>query len=418
MKLYDVIRKEGRKDTELEEAPVAPQVPTKVEPPKRFKQHTRISWRKIFVIACAIAFFALLYIVGMKVVYAKVIVNERRIPFTLDGAEFELVHEGQENAGRLSFQTMVVPTEVSRQVYGSQIDPSTSAATGKVVFFNEYSTKTQTIKAKTTITSKEGKKYHTTASATVPGYTLKNKIKTAGTSTSVPVVASGVGPAYNTDGTSFTVAGFGKTFYAQSAGAITGGEDGLLHSVALVDQPDVIASLQSQLIERLKRETRAQIPVDLITFPDLQVTTIDSSSMKLRGEGIKFPATIKGTMVTYLIKTDMLESAIASHVLSDHSYPDVSIPDITALTVTPVTALSTDTTNAPDTIRVKISGTGTIITKASIFSIQESLVGSPKKNFSSILGGIPEVDKANYHFYPFWAPLFPNTDKRITVEVQ
>ncbi len=419
MKLYDVIRKEEMGE-EVEDKKL-PEI--QVESPKKntlhhFVHHRHVNWRKILIIGCAIAFIALLYVIGMRVVHAKVVITERRIPFTLDAAEFELIHEGEGSINRLSYQTMVVPTEVSRQVYGSQIEPSTSYAKGKVVFFNEYSTKAQTIKAKTTVTSKEGKKYQTTESVSVPGYTLKNKVKTAGTSAATSVIATAVGPASNTTGTSFSVAGYGKTMYAQSAGAITGGEDGLRHSVAPSDRDDIVASLQAQLIERLKRETRAQIPQDLITFPDLQVASVNTDSLVLKGEGIKFPASISGTMTTYLIPSDMLESAIASQVLNDRSYPKVTIPDLSALTVTPITALPADPDAAPDTIRIEISGEGTIITKAPVAAILDSLVGAPKKDFSHILGNIPEVDSAEYHFYPFWAPFFPAKNTNITVEAQ
>jgi hypothetical protein len=287
-----------------------------------------------------------------------------------------------------------------------------------VVFFNEYSTKAQTIKAKTTITSKEGKKYQTTTAVTVPGYTLKNKVKTPGTSVAVPVVATGVGPSYNTQGTSFSVSGWGKTLYAQSSGTISGGEDGMRHSVAKKDEADVISALQNQLVERLKRETRAQMPEDFITFPDLQITTIDSSSLVLHGESIKFPASIKGSMTTYLIPRTLFETTIANHVLHDRTYARVTIPALASLAVIPATALDSKPQDVPDTIKVRVSGDGTIIAKASLDVIKESLVGTSKGDFGKVLDGVPEVDSAEYHFYPFWAPLFPSSDNRIKVEIK
>jgi hypothetical protein len=416
MKLYDVIRKES-----LEQGTPLVDTPVQVETPSvqlNFVEKPFV-WRKIFVIGAAVLFVMLLYIAGMKMVRTTVVINERRIPFSLDGAEFELVHEGDMSTGRLSFQTMVVSTEVTRQVYGSQVEPSTSIAKGKVVFFNEYSTKAQVVKAKTTITGTNKKTYQTTETVTVPGYTIKSKVKTAGTSPAVAVVATAVGPTFNTTGTTFNVAGWSgarsKQFYAQSAGAITGGEDGVAHSLSQSDQGDTVATLQAQLSERLKRETRAQIPESLITFPELQVITIDNNSLQLKGSTIKFPASIKGEMTTYLIPQDVLEVAIANHVLSDHTYARVSIPTLNNLTVVPISDLPTDPKNTPDTIRVKISGEGTIFTKAPLESIKDALVGASKHNLTTILGAVPEVDSAQAHFYPFWAPFFPNNRSRITV---
>ncbi len=414
MKLYDVIRKEELGE-DTTQAPVKESTQE-----RRLAFHKRpFGWRKIFVICCAILFLAVLYVGGMKLVRAKVIIREREIPFTLEGAEFELVHEGDDSLGRLSFQTMIVPTEVSRQVYGSEVGQSTSYAKGKVVFFNEYSTASRTIKAKTTITSKEGKKYQTTTAVTVPGYTTKNKIKTPGTSVATTVIAVGVGPSYDTSGTSFTVSGYtSKQVYAQSAGAITGGEDAVMHSVSATEKDEVIANLESQLIERLKRETRAQTPPDLLTFPDLQIADIDRDSVVLRGSSIKFPASIKGTMATYLISREMLEGAIANHVLHDHIYGQVTIPSLSNLDVTPITPLPTNPDDIPESIRIRISGEGTIITKATVESIKESLIGKPKNTFGTIVGGVPEVDSAEYHFFPFWAPFFPVNDDRIRIEIR
>lgn len=412
MKLYDVIRKE-----QMENGDPLPDLPDP-ERPVYYPARKRFSWRTIIVGGGAIVFLVLLYIIGMKVVRAKVVINERRIPFTLSGVEFELVHEEDATAGRLSFQTMIVPTEVSRQVYGSVVQPSTSSAKGAVVFFNEYSTKSQTIKKGTVVTSKEGKKYTTQAQVVVSGYTTKSGKKVPGTSPSVAITASGTGPSYNSSGTTFAVSGWGKTLYAQSSGSITGGNDGAAHGVAEADKPDVIATLQAQLIERLKRETRAQIPERLVTFPDLQVTTIDSSSLQLSGTSIKFPASIKGSMTTYLIDRDLLETSIANEVLSDHTYADVAIPTLADLTVEPVTALPTDPKSTPESIKVKISGQGTIIAKAPVLQIRESLIGTPKRSFRDILAKVPEVDTAAYHFYPFWAPFFPAKESRITVEVK
>lgn len=416
MKLYDVIRKENMKEgTDFAPIPEVEESERYV-PPRR--AHHGVRWRKLLVVGGGLLFLVILYVIGMQIARAKVAVTERRIPFVLENAEFELMHEGDASTGRLSFQTMLVSTEAARQVYGSSVAQSTSLARGKVVFFNEYSTKPQTIKTKTTITAANGKKYQTTQAVTVPGYTMKGKVKTAGTSAATPVVASAVGPTYNTTGTTFSVAGWGKTLYAQSAGAVTGGEDGVSHSVSDGDRADVIATLQAQLAERLKRETRTQIPDSLITYPDLQVTSIDANSVVLRGDSVKFPATMKGTMTTYLISRDLLETAIANHVLNDHTYPHVSIPSIADLVVTPVTALPADPKNTPDSIKVRISGEGVIITKAPLDSIKADLVGTRKTAFGSVVNSVPEVDSAEYHFYPFWAPFFPSKESRISIEAK
>lgn len=411
MKLYDVIRKEDLERGEpIREAEPLPKPP--------IIHHRPLSWKKVILIGSCIAFIVLIYILGMKAARATVHIAERHIPFSLQDTQLELVHETQATNTRLSFQTMVVEAEISREVYGSELSASTSKAHGKVIFFNEYSKTAQTIKAKTVITGKNGKKYVTDSSVTVPGYTLKGKTKSAGTSVPVAITASDVGPSYNTTGTSFTVAGRTATLYAQSAGEIVGGEDGMSHTVSSAEQPQVLATLQNQLTEKLKRETRAQIPPNLITFPDLQFVTVNTDSLQLRGNAIKFPAVIKGTMVTYLVSRDLMETAIAGKALSDRTYKDVSIPDLGGIKVVPVTAVPLDPRSVPDSLRISVSGDGTIITKVSVDTVRQQLVGIRKRNFSAALSDIAEIDTARYNFYPFWAPFFPIKESRLKIVIE
>jgi hypothetical protein len=416
MKLYDVIRKE-QVDKGVPDEPAFE--PIHAQPPHHEK---RFSWKRTGIIGAAVAFITLLYLLGIKFVHAKVVIVERQVPFSMESTELELVHEKDASAGRLAFQTMVVTTEITREIFGSETVASTSKAKGKAVFFNEYSKTSQTVKSGTTITATNGKRYITQQSVTVPGFTMTGKIKNPGTSVQVPIIAADVGPTYNSEGTSFTVSGWSgtraKQFYARSAGAIKGGETGARHTVSDADRDQVVATLQAQLVERLKRETRAQIPANLITFPDMQFVSIDTDSFVLQGDSIKFPAKVKGTMISYLISRDLLESSIAKVAMSDHRYNDVSIPALGDIVVEPVSAIPTSTTNIPDAITVAITGQGTIITKVPVIDVQDALIGASRRNFSNALADIPEIGSATYSLIPFWAPLFPRQPKDITVIVK
>lgn len=421
MKLYDVIRKEALKKNGVAIEEIhTPEYPEEIQ-----HSHTRLlpkkkfSWRTLIVIAGAIIFIATLYVAGMKLVYARVTVTERHIPFSFDRMQLDMEEEKSAGSGRLSFQAMVVTTDVTRQIYASGLQQSNTKATGKVVIFNEYTAKARTFKSGTILTAANGKKYSTQNAVTVPGYTLVKKVKSAGTSPQVTIAAVDVGESYNAEGTSFTVSGFtGKQIYARSAGAITGGEAGMAHTLTDADREDAILTLQADLAEKLKRETRAAIPAEYITFPNLQFISIDRDSLTIKGDAIKFPASIKGTMVSYLIRRDLLESAIASKVVRDHVYPEVSIPALGDITVEPVSAISTDPTKVPDTLTISLSGNGTLITTVPTEKVAQSTLGIPRRSFTTALSSVAEIDEARYTLYPFWAPFFPNVVDRITVEVK
>jgi hypothetical protein len=421
MKLYDVIRKEQleKKGEVIEVA--APQYTSEVTTNYTpfTTSHRRFSWKTIIVLLGSAIFIALLYIAGMKLVHARAIVTERHVPFSFDRMQLEMEEEKTAGPERLSFQVMVVSSEVTRQVYASSLQQSNTKASGSIVVFNEYSTKAITLKKGTTVTATSGKKYITQASVIVPGYTTVSKLKKAGTSPQVLVTAADVGESYNAEGTSFTVSGYNsKQLYARSSGAITGGEAGIAHVLTDADRESAILTLQADLAEKLKRETRAAIKDEFVTFPNLQFITIDRDSLTIKGNDIKFPASIKGTMVSYLIHRDMLEAAIASKIVSDHVYPDVSIPALGDITVEPISAIPTDATKVPDTLTISLSGSGTLITKVPVEKIKQAVLGIPRKSFSEKLQTIPEIDEARYTLYPFWAPFFPSSEDRITVIVK
>lgn len=409
MKLYDVIRKEQTGESTEEES----------REPFVLTEHPRKKTKRLIFIASILGSICLLYILGFYFVRAKIFVEERKIPFNLDHISISLSHETKSDTERLSFQTMSVTTEINRDIFGSELKEVTGKAKGSVVFFNEYSKSSITLKSGTRIIAPNGKAYLTQKSATIAGYTLDGKKKVPGTAPSVPIIAVEPGKASNSDGTTLSISGYTgskKTqVYARSVGGFTGGEAGMLHTISDAEREEIIDNLKTQLTERLRRETRAQIPQQLITYPDLQFISIDTESIKLEGDGVKFPAHIKGTMVSYLIPRDLFEVAIAKEALSDHSYTSVSIPALSTLSVTAQKGVPADPSVVPDTISILVNGQGTIITTVDEEKILESLVGKKRGTFTSAISGIPEIASARFSLFPFWAPLFPKEERHFKI---
>ncbi len=415
MKLYDVMRKEEGKELDRRANEIYSPAPSPVS--RKGRRHLR---KRIVIFGSIAALLVALYIVGISITRAKIIVTERRIPFSLLGADLQFDKQEKADSGRISFQAMVVSTSITREVYGSGLTNSSAKASGSVVFFNEYSAKSQTVKKGTTLTATNGKKYITLAQVTVTGYTLQNKKKSAGTSPSVQIQAIDAGDSYNSAGTTLTVSGYGnatKTFYARST-AISGGEAGISHTLTDTEKEQALAALTAQLIERLKRETRAQIPPEYITFPELQLPIVDINSFVYKGGAVRFPATMKGTMVSYLIPREELENAIAAKALNSTTYPQVAVPDLGDLVFDLKTAIPTDPSIIPDTITVSVSGSGTIIAKVPVDKVKESVRGIRRRGFEDALSGISEIDTARYTLTPLWSHRFPTKWNRINVETR
>ncbi len=419
MKLYDVITKES-KSRKANNVTVSQIAPVEYDEPSK-QSRTPSTLHTLLIILGAVTFLAGLYIVGMKLVHAQVVVVERRIPYQLVDTEFELTHEKVADEGRLSFQAMVVTSEVSREVFGSELRQSTSKAKGKAVLFNEYSKTSQTIKAGTTLTSTDGKRYTTQSTVVIPGWTGTTAKKTPGTVT-VGIVAADVGPQFNAESASFGITGWtgtrAKQLYGRSAGAISGGEAGMRHMLSETEREATLTTLTAALTERLKRETRAQIPPELITFPELQVITIDNESLVIDGETVKFPARLKGTMVSYLIPRELLEQAIAAKALRDRTLTRVSIPNLVDISVSPRSALPTSTTDIPESITISIDAEGVLIAKVSNDRITERLLGIKRGLFESVLTDMSQIDTATFTLYPFWAPFFPTESSDIELIIK
>jgi hypothetical protein len=246
-------------------------------------------------------------------------------------------------------------------------------------------------------------------------------IKTAGSAT-VAITAAGTGSAFNTPGTTFTIAGWSganaKLFYATSAGAVSGGQNSAMETLTTADQQQTIAMLSSALNEKLARETRSQIPATLITFPSLQFTTVNTNATVLQGTTAQFTATMQGTMVSYLLPRVQLQQMIASKAISDHLYPNVTIPELSSLQVMPVSPLGADPTALPNDIIVSLSGQGTVITTIPLSAVTQAVIGTARGSFNTALSKISEIDTASYSLRPFWAPYFPYKADRITVQVK
>lgn len=415
MKLYDVIRKENPDLVKKEEFSEKETVVINNKTPKNNK-------RLIFFIFIIGAFLSLIYILGINFTKSKIYIKERNIPFNLEkGLSVEIPHEETFGTNKLYFQTMTINTEIDRELFGSELVQVTGKAKGSVVFINEYSKSAISLKNGTKIIGQNGKTYQTLSSVNIPGYTTdKNKKKVPGSSNTVNIVAIETGVSSNSNGINFTISGYTgskKTgVYARSLSPLTGGDSGMKYTVSESEKDSVLENLKTQLSERLKRETRTQIPNGYITFPDLQFISIDTNSLLLSGEGIKFNTKIKGSMTSYLLPIKELEEAVGKEVLSDSQYSDIAIPNIASLSVYPESSIPANHQNIPETIKIKITGTGNIITKLKEELIISSLVGSKTKDFNKNISVFKEVETAKFKIFPFWSPIFP--EKELGFEIK
>ncbi len=411
MKIYDVIKKENNVDSNVSQKKDIVSVEKK-----------DTSWKRFFLFFLVSLFLTCVYLVGILFTRVTITINERKIPFSLDNQKIELIHKKNNLDSKPSFQVMIITDEVTKEVYGSELKPSVSNAKGQVIFINEYSKSNQIIKKDSFLIGENGKRYQVLGDVNVPGYTILGNLKKSGISKMVFVVAVSSGESFNSLGMNLSIENLSvlnsKLFYAKSVGAITGGEDGVSYMVPDTEKSEIINALVSQLSEKLKRESRNQIPNTLLSFPKLQFLNVDDNSLVLKGSSIKFSAKLKGSMVSYLISRNLLETEIANKVLSSHDYTNFSVPLIENIDIQSETLISTSVDSIPEYISINLSGDGAIITKSSPKNIKERLLGINKKDFSKILNSIPEIESAHFDIYPFWSHIFPFDRNNIDIVVK
>jgi hypothetical protein len=421
MKLYDIIVKEkqqtshavpeektiSQKDTVF----IADIIPT----------HSRR--KKILFFLTTIILLILLYMVGFWISYAKITVYERAIPFTLTNTVIDLAHEESiEQQSSYTFQTITFSTSIKREIIGTEFKEVSEYAKGSVIFSNEWTKTPEAIKIGTIIESPNGKKYKTTASATVPGYTLSGSQKIAGVSKPVPVIAVEAGASSNNPGTTFTVPSFSAKkrglLFAKSMGPILGGDSGVRHSLSSQEEKSTIEILKQQLAERLRRGTRAQVPEEFFVSPDMQYLYINPDNFKLEGETIKYIAEARGSITSYIIKRELLYKLIAQEVLREGIEGDFYISNLSDLTFQISSSIPSNPSIIPDQIQITVNGSGVLTSRIDAERFRKDIAGRNVREFKEYVSKKSTIEKVELSLLPFWSPNLPSSEKMIRIIVR
>jgi hypothetical protein len=195
-----------------------------------FRPQRPLVRRKIGILFFICIIFGGLFFALQASENARVTVVAKKQVFPLTNDQF---NASKDPASQIHFEIMIVSDTESEAMTFSQSQNVSRKATGTLTFYNEYSTKPQSIIAGTSIADKNGKTYKLDKNVTIAGYTTdKTKIiagKGQGTITAVLA-----GAAYNSTETDFTIPAFKGTtkiskIYAKATTALSGGSQGLTY---------------------------------------------------------------------------------------------------------------------------------------------------------------------------------------------
>jgi hypothetical protein len=366
----------------------------------------------LWVVACVSALF-LVFALSFLFSSAKITVNPK-VKNQVTNLDLSAIKNGGQ--GTLPFDVVVISGEEQKTVTAGAEKDVAIQAKGKAVIYNTFSSASQSLAIDTRLEGSNGKLYKTTTKTTVPGM----KGNTPG-SVEVSIYAAEAGAEYNSGPLDFKIFGFKGTpkyskFYARSVGDLTGGFEGKSTDVSDADKERITTELETALRSKLLSKAVDQIPSGFVLFKDGAVmdTTIDGLKL-VAGANNTATASLSGTLSGFLFDEKKLTAKIVEKILVNEDAGNLSIPNIRELTMT---LANKDNINSNSTnISFNLSGNLKIIWKVDETKLISDILGRPKKEFSSILSGYPNIDSAQLGLRPFWKSTVPTKASDIKVIV-
>jgi hypothetical protein len=396
--------------------PIRPSVtPPQQRDPERFDmntKHTSNSW--IFVwIAVGALVVAAGTVLFMSTVY-------HRAEATVTRMEWKSDISGTYTAGGespLPYQPIKVVESGTRTVPATGMSDAQERASGTVVVSNLHSTKSQRLITNTRFATADGKVYRIHAPITVPGYTMKNGQKVAGT-IEAQVYADQPGDTYNVDSADFKLPGLkGSQQYdqitARTKTPIMGGFIGKRATIEKSVRDQAVAELKAELDRTLRDRIKAEAPGTSVVFSDsVRITYVESPDTASDSE-----ATIQVTGTALAPAFDAVslarELAARASVVADST---LELQNPTELIYTEAQG---DGLSEGGALSFNLSGTAHIVAQFDQAKFAADLAGKSKSQTQAVrssyqaLTGPLKVD-----VYPFWLSTLPKNPERITVTVK
>lgn len=322
----------------------------------------------------------------------------------------------------IAFELMIVSNEEYKDVTLTQSQNSSTKAKGEITFYNEYSTKAQTISAKSYVSDSSGKTYQTDKVVTIPGYkTVQSKI-VPGT-VSVGITAFLPGDSYNGTPADFSINAFknttkAKKIYAKLKTPLTGGSQGLVYTLNPNDKGAINAFAQSTFKSNLLKKATAQVPEGYILYPNA-LSFSSSSDTDAFFPSANARVKTSGTVSAVIISEKDLTSSIVKKLLPDVTKRESD--EIKILNINDLKFAFKDSNQVinKDLKNVSFNLTGKLnaLWSPDLEILKSSVVGANKKDLVSIFGSDPGIEKASARIFPPWQSFMPKNLEKININL-
>lgn len=387
--------------------------------PSIFKKRRSLR-RPLLVVFILCLFLGGAYWYGDIFQNAKITITEKHQTLNPD-EEVWTVAKGSNSTTK--FEIMIIPEIEMKEVTLTESQTGSTKAEGEVVFYNEYSTKAQTISINSFISDSAGKTYKTNKAISIPGYKTQNGKIIPG-QVGVGVTAFLSGSSYNGNPTDFTINAFKNTpkfkkIYAKAKTPMTGGAEGLTYKLGTEDKGKLESYASSALKNTLLKKVSAQIPNGYILYPSATSYTYEVDQTILSPT----PNTrvkITGTLFAVIIDRDGLSRSITNELLpglTDSEYREIEVKGLENLAfdfVNPNESITKDTTE----VKFRLKGTLDAVWHPDVEALKRALVSIPKSKVQEVFSRDKGILDAHVKMFPIWQSYLPADTSKLHVIVK
>ncbi len=382
-------------------------------PNKKNKSSKFIMW----FLALASSFFLLFVLLS---VFSGTIVEVAPVQVQVSLNDGLLKVKKDASGNELSFKMIILENTDSTEVPATEEKELQRKASGDIIIYNTYSSKSQKLIVRTRFETPTGEIYRIKKSVIVPGTTVQNGEIVPG-SVEVTVYADVPGEEYNVGLVDFTVPGFKgdprfSKFYARSKTPIEGGFSGVIKFASSEDVENALDDIANSLKEVLLSQARSEVPDDFILYDKAVFFEFDDVTPQKETAKGSISITEEGKLYGVIFNKTKLSKYIAEKFINPYEGEDVVVRNLDELEFKIIDQEKFDPKNTNE-LRFEFSGIADIVWEVDNELLVNSIVGKNKEDFNDIISKYSSVDKAKATIRPFWKKIFPENNEDITIKI-
>lgn len=392
--------------------------PPPTRPPKRipYLRNQFFSRYGLWIVATAV--LAIL-VIAVSLIFSgsKVVVTPKQKDVNVNG-EFTAVREPI--TGQLAYDVVKIKRTAGKSVTSNGIENVEEKASGSILVFNDFSTKSQRLVTNTRFETPKGLVYRIHKAVIIPGQKKGSDGRLIPGSVEVKVYADESGEKYNIDLTDFTIPGFKGTpqykgFYARSKTSMTGGFSGEKTVVDSDTLQKVTNDLEDILKQQLADEARSAKPNDFVLLKGAVFFVYDKPVITDDGKD-KARVDLTGKAYAVIFKDTDLAQHIVAETVADYNNELVMLESTDNLSFKLAKDATFDPT-ANEPIIFDLKGSARAVWVFDEKKLAKDLSGRSKDALPTILSGYPGIKEAEVILRPFWKQTFPNDPNKISIRI-